>query len=81
MLGWLWEFHPFLMLDDVKDPVNRQLQGVKIEASLVFIDVRKCSPPCVLRHNVPLLTSVSDRLRGSRGPHVERLLWSAFCLA
>jgi len=27
MLSWLGEFHPWLMLDDVKDLINRQLQG------------------------------------------------------
>jgi len=39
MLGWLEEFHPWLMLDDVKDLVNHQLQGVETEASLIFIYV------------------------------------------
>ena len=37
--GYLGEFHPWLILDDVKDLVNRQLQGVKTEASLVFVVV------------------------------------------
>ena len=35
-LGCLREFHPWLMLDDVNDLVNRHLQGVKTEASSVF---------------------------------------------
>jgi len=36
MLGYLKEFHSWLMLDDVKDLVNWQLQGVKTEVSSVF---------------------------------------------
>ena len=36
MLGSLREFYLWLMLDNVKDLVNRQLQGVKTEASSVF---------------------------------------------
>jgi len=36
MLDCLREFHPWLMLNDVKDLANRQLQWVKIEASSVF---------------------------------------------
>ena len=27
MFDWLGEFHPWLMLDNVKDLVNQQLQG------------------------------------------------------
>ena len=44
VLGWLEEFHPWLMLDDVKDLVNRQLQRLKTEASLVFVVIGEVFP-------------------------------------
>jgi len=36
VLDCLREFYPWLMFDDMKDLSNRQLQGVKAEASSVF---------------------------------------------
>jgi len=47
VLGWLREFLTWLMLDDMKDLVNRQLQGVKTEASSVFAVVGKVFSLCV----------------------------------
>ena len=41
MLDCLREYHPWLMLDDVKDLINRQLQGVKTGVSSVFAVVRE----------------------------------------
>jgi len=76
VLGCLREFHSWLMLDDVKDLVNRQLQGVKDEASSAFTVVGE-EFSFKLERNVPF---TSYQLEGSPGAHAERLFWSAFCL-
>jgi len=47
ILGWLGEFHLWLMLDNVKNLVNQQLQGVKIEASSDFTVVGEAFSLCV----------------------------------
>ena len=67
MHAWLGEFHPWLMLDDVKDLVNRQPQGVKIGASSVFAIMGKRTS-CLLGRDVPSHASVSYWLEGSRVP-------------
>ena len=65
MLGCHRKFHPRLILDDVKNLVNQELQGVKAKDSPVFPVVRRASSSGV-GPDVPLRASSSCRLEGSR---------------
>ena len=43
MFGYLREFQPGLMLDDVEDLIDREVQGVKVMESSVFAIIEGAS--------------------------------------
>ena len=79
MLGYIREFQPGLILDEVEDIIDREVLGVKAVKSSIFTIVggasslgigARCPLACFLKLSVCYWD-----------PHVKRSLWSAFCLA
>ena len=68
------------MLDDMKDLIDQEVQGVKVKESSFFAIIGK-RPSWELGPNAPLYASLSYRFEGSRDHHVKQPLQSISCLA
>ena len=80
MSGFLVEFKPELILNDVEDLIDRKVQAGQGDGVFSFhyhqgsvlLGCWGLMPPCA---------SSSCRFEDSRARHVKQPFWSAFCLA